>query len=310
MLRLLAVFLLFSALAARAATPAPVPVLASFTIMADWLRIVGGERVQVNTLIGANQDVHDWQPSPATVRQLAGARLLVVNGLGLDDQVQKLARGSGFRGELLIASTGIKALSLPPGEAEHAHEHEHGHARGSHAAGLDPHAWQDLRLAARYIDNIAAALSRIDPAGAADYARRARAYQAELQKLDAWAVTQFQALRREQRRALVSHDAFAYLARRYDLQLLAVQGKSAEGQASAREVAALIGQIRRTGLKAVFLENTNNARLTTQIARETGIAPGGELYADSLSAAHGPAPDFLAFYRHNVRTLLAGMQRN
>lgn len=282
------------------ARSAPLPVVASFSIAGDWVRAVGGARVAVQVLIGPNQDSHGWQPSPGMARQFAGASLVVVNGLGLDDRVQKLARASGFAGEIVVASAGIAPL---PAAAEEA-----GHEHGAHAA--DPHVWQDLALAATCVENIAGALIRADPAGAPYYRQRTQAYRAELARLGVWAQQQFAVLRPQQRRAIVSHDAFAYLARRFGVQLIPVQGKSGEGQASARLVAGLIRQIRETRLKAVFVENINNGRLTRQIARETGVQLGGELYSDSLSRADGPAADYLSFYRHNVQVMVDGMRRN
>lgn len=278
----------------------PMPVVASFSILGDWVRVLGGERVKVLTLIGPNEDSHGWQPSPATARQFSGARLVVVNGLGLDDRVQKLALASGFRGEIVIASRGIKAL--PSGE-------KHGHAGHDHQA-VDPHAWQDIAQAAVYVDTIVAALIRVDPVGAAFYRQRAQAYHVELDKVAAWSQQQFKVLKPAQRRAIVSHDAFAYFARRFGLELIPVQGKSGESQASAQLVASLIRQIRSTRLKAVFVENINNGRLTGQIARETGVVLGGELYSDALSQKDGPAADYLSFYRHNVRVMVSGMRRN
>lgn len=307
MSRLILVLVLFlgsqQAMAAPAA-PSPLPVVASFSIIGDWVRAVGGERVAVQVLIGPDQDSHGWQPSPGTARRFAGARLVVVNGLGLDERVQKLARASGFGGDIVVASAGITPL---PAAGEHKAAHEHA-AHADHAA--DPHVWQDIALAASAVKTIAAALVRADPAGAAYYRQRALAYAVELDRLASWAQQQFAVLKPQQRRAIVSHDAFAYFARRFGLQLIPVQGKSGEGQASARLVAGLIRQIRATRLKAVFVENINNGRLTSQIARETGVVPSGELYSDALSGPEGPAADYLSFYRHNVRLMVEGMKRN
>lgn len=305
MSRLILVLVLFftgqQVLSAPTAVPPPLSVVASFSIVGDWVRAIGGERVAVQVLIGPDQDSHGWQPSPGTARRFAGARLVVVNGLGLDDRVQKLARASGFAGEVVVASAGITPLPA-------ADEDEAGHDHAAHAA--DPHVWQDIALASSAVRTIAAALIRADPAGKAYYQQRAHAYHKELDRLASWAQQQFAVLKPQQRRAIVSHDAFAYFARRFGLELIPVQGKSGEGQASARLVAGLIRQIRATRLKAVFVENINNGRLTSQIARETGVVPGGELYSDALSGPAGPAADYLSFYRHNVQVMVDGMKRN
>lgn len=275
------------------------PVVASFSILGDWVTQVGGDRVDVHTLIGPNQDAHAWQPSPGVAKQFAGARLVVVNGLGFDDRVTKLAKASGFSGPVLVASQGVTTLAL---DEHDSHDHDH--------ASFDPHAWQDIGAASIYIRNITAALSKADPAGAAYYQTRAQAYQLKLSELTSWAQQQFASLKPNQRRAIVSHDAFGYFAKRFGLTLIPVQGKSGEGQASAQLVVSLIKQIKSTQLKAVFVENINNSGLTRQIAKETGVSLGVELYSDALSPIGGAAPDYLAFYRHNVSAFLAGMRLN
>lgn len=284
---------------------APLTVVASFSILGDWVREIGGDRVQVVVLVGPDQDLHAWQPSPAVARQFAGARVVVLNGLGLDDRIRKLALSGGFRGEIVTATQGIVPLSAE-GDA-HGH-HDHGHE--DEAGAADPHAWQDIALAPRYVDTIAAALGRADPQGAAVYQQRAARYKQRLAELHQWAVTRFASLKPAQRRAIISHDAFAYFGRRFGLTLIPVQGRNGESQTSARQIAALIRQIRETRLKAVFLENINNGRLTRQLAAETGVAPGGALYSDALSPTGGPAATYLDFYRHNVDVMVAGMSRN
>lgn len=297
----LPVFLVIFCLIAPSAWAAPITVVASFSILGDWVKQIGGERVLVHTLIGPNQDAHAWQPSPGVAKQFMGARLVVVNGLGLDAAVTKLATASGFRGQILVASAGVKLLPLHEAEIDH-----HQHA----GDGFDPHAWQNITAATVYVRNITAALSQFDPAGNAYYQARAQSYIQQLTALEAWAQQQFSTLKPSQRRAIVSHDAFAYFAQRFGLTLIPVQGKSGEGQASAQLVAGLIKQIKTTNLKAVFVENINNSRLTRQIAEETGVSLGGELYSDALSPVGGAAANYLDFYRHNVNTFLLEMRKN
>lgn len=295
------ILLAYLALCTAQTFAARLPVVASFSILGDWVTQVGGDRVEVHTLIGPNQDAHAWQPSPGVAKQFTGARLVVVNGLGFDDRVTKLAKASGFSGTILVASQGVPTLTLDEHD-RHGHDHDHD--------SFDPHAWQDIGAASIYIRNITAALCKADPAGAAYYQARAQTYQLKLSELAVWAQQQFASLKPKQRRAIVSHDAFAYFAKRFGLTLIPVQGKSGEGQASAQLVVSLIKQIKSTQLKAVFVENINNSGLTRQIAKETGVALGAELYSDALSPAGGAAPDYLAFYRHNVSAFLAGMRLN
>lgn len=285
---------------ASMAYAAPLKVVTSFSILADWARVVGGAEVSVVSLVGPDQDMHAWQATPAASRAIIGADLLVVNGLGFDDAVLRMARASNFRGRLLVASQGITPR---PAHAGHDHdEHEHG--------AVDPHAWQNIALVPVYIRNLEQALAARDPAHAAAYAARAQQYRQALASVEAWAAQAFNRLKPAQRRALISHDAFGYLAARFGLTLIPVQGVTGEGDTSAQGMAQLIRQIRATGLKAIFLENVANRRFVEQLAAETGVSVGGALYSDALSAAGGPAADYLGFYRHNVSTLLAGMQKN
>ena len=272
------------------AQAAPVTVVASFSIIGDWVRVVGGERVAVQTLIGSNQDAHSYQPSPSLARELGAAQVLVVNGLHFDDAVLRLAEAGGFHGRLVVVSAGVTPLL--------------------HAGAVDPHFFQDISLVPQAVAAIAEALAAVDPAGAVGYRQRAQVYAQQLRQTDAWAAQQFAGLRPAQRRAIISHDAFAYFARHFGLSLYPVQGLNGEAEAGASVVAGLIRQIRASGLRAVFVENVSDPRLVQQIAAETGIALGGVLYSDALTGANGPAGDYLHFYRRNVETLVAGMRAN
>lgn len=273
------------------------PVMASFSILGDLVKVVGGDRVSVTTLAGPDQDGHAFEPTPLDAKNLLQTRLLVVNGLGFDPWAQKLAKAAGYRGASVVASQGIAPRGLPA-EAGHSH------------AETDPHAWQDPTHVIRYVDNIAAALSQADPAGATDYQRRSQAYAQELQALDAWARAQFSGLAPSQRKVITSHDAFGYFGAHYRIHFLAPQGLSTEAEPSARQVARLIQQIRREKIRAVFVENMSNPRLLAQLSRDAGVTPGPPLYVDALSSPGGPAGSYLALMRHNVAQLAAGMRQN
>lgn len=273
------------------------PVMASFSILGDLVKVVGGDRVSVTTLAGPDQDGHAFEPTPQDAKNLLQTRLLVVNGLGFDPWAQKLAKAAGYRGASVVASQGIVPRRLPV-EAGHSH------------AETDPHAWQDPTNVIRYVDNIAAALSQADPAGAADYQRHSQAYAQELRALDAWAQAQFAGLAPSQRKVITSHDAFGYFGAHYRIRFLAPQGLSTDAEPSARQVARLIEQIRREKIKAVFIENMTNPRLLTQLSRDAGVMPGPELYVDALSGPGGPAGNYLALMRHNTAQLAAGMRQN
>ncbi len=179
------------------------------------------------------------------------------------------------------------------------HDGHHGHDHGA----FDPHAWQSLRHAAVYIDNIAAALAKADPENASAFYRNRAAYAAELKALDAEIRRLLAALPADRRTVVTSHDAFQYFGRDYGLTFVAPQGLSTESEASAKDVVRLIRLIRDGGIRAVFVENITDPRLLKQIADETGAAIGGTLYPGALSGPDGPAPTYIDLMRHNARTI-------
>lgn len=308
---------------------ARLPVVASFSILGDLVNEVGGDRVAVTTLVGRDSDAHVFQPAPKDVKTVASARVLVINGLGFDGWMNRLAStGGAGAGRIVVeASQGMPARPQPAPKAAKAHpghshdpddDHDHDHnqardrnqARDHNHGPIDPHAWQDPRNVVTYVRNIASGLTRADPAGAAYYARRATAYTARLTELDGWITQRIAQVPPAQRKVITSHDAFGYFAARYGVAMVAVAGVSTNADAGARDMAEIIRLMRREKIKALFLENIANPRLVEQIARETGAQVGGRLYSDALSATDGPASNYLAMMRHNVDTLVAGMQRN
>lgn len=280
---------------ARAAEP--LPVVATFSILADLTRALGGGRVRVHALVGADADAHVYQPTPADARVLAQARLVVANGLGFEGWIDRLVAAAGYRGEVLLASKGVEVL----------HGHKRDTAALRHGGGADPHAWQDPRNVKRYVMNIAAALARVDPAGASRYQAKAAAYGAQLDALDAEFRAAIARLPPQRRRVVTSHDAFGYLARAYGLRFDAPVGVSTDAEASAADVAALIRQIKDEHIPAVFLENISDPRLLQRVRAETGVRIGGTLYSDALSGPGGPAANYLDMMRHNLNTLSAAL---
>lgn len=276
------------------------PVVASFSILGDMVGRVGGDRVAVTTLVGPDGDAHVYEPTPDDVKAVAAAKLLVVNGLGFEGWMDRLAEASGYAGPVTVASQGVTAREM-------AEEDEGEHAEADHADhdhhGVDPHAWQDVANAVTYVKNIAAGLDAADPAGKATYDANAAAYVAELEALDAEVRTAMAALPAERRKIITSHDAFGYFGAAYGLTLLAPEGVSTESEASAADVARIIRQIRDDAIPAIFVENIKDRRLVDQIAAETQAVVGGELYTDALSAKDGPAPTYVEMIRHNIRTL-------
>ena len=291
--------------AAHAAETLPVPVTASFSILGDLVRVVGGERVRVTTLVGPDEDAHAFTPKPADARAIVQTRLLVINGLGFEPWAQKLANSSGYQGATLVASQGVKPRLMPE---EKGHDRS-GHDNHQHDE-TDPHAWQNPENVVLYVRNIAAALGKADPAGSAIYQTNSAAYIKELQALDAWTQAQFAAIPVAKRKVITSHDAFGYFAAHYQISFLAPQGVSTDAEPSAKDVAQLIKQIQREKIKAVFVENMSNPKLLAQLARDAGVTVGPALYVDALSAPGGAAGSYLQLMRHNVTQLAAGMRAN
>jgi zinc/manganese transport system substrate-binding protein len=299
-------------LAGRATAQAPgaIAVVASFSILGDMTARIGGDRIALRVIAGADVDSHGFQPRPSDVAALRDARLIIRNGLGFDGWMDRLVRSAGFRGQVVTATEGI----TPRAMAAHAHNHAHGGAerRQSHSVGPrtvpDPHAWQDLRLGQVYLRNITTALAAADPAGEATFRRNADAFAARLATLDAWVREQVATVPEARRRVVTSHDAFGYFGAAYGVQFLAPQGVSTEAEPSAADVARLIRQIRDQRVTAVFMENMANPATLRRVATEAGVTVGGRLFADALSGPGGPAPDYEAMFRHNVGLIVPAMR--
>ena len=276
-------------------------VVATFSILGDMVSRVGGDRVEVKTLVGPGGDAHVYQPTPADAAELAKARLVFQNGLKFEGWMEKLIEASGYKGTVITATKGIETISLPDRRGK---RDKHGH---DHSGKADPHAWQSLANASIYARNIKDALCRHDIQGCATYAANAAVYVKELEQLDNQIKAQMAAVPPAARKVITSHDAFAYFSRAYGIGFLSPRGISTESEASAKDVARLIDQIRKEKMKALFVENISDPRLIKQIGRETGVALGGTLYSDALSPAGGPAATYLDMMRHNARLIAGAM---
>ena len=277
------------------------PVVASFSILGDLTQQVGGDRVQVYTLVGPGADAHVYQPTPSDARTLSQARLVIVNGLGFEGWIGRLIKSSGYRGPLVVASQGVNALHQPRAHAgKHADPHQP-------TGDLDPHAWQDLANARRYVANIAAALGEADPANRSVYQANAARLDQAMATLDGEIRATFSALPAERRKVVSSHDAFAYFGRAYGIRFIAPVGVSTDAEPSAGEVGAIIRQIRQERIKAMFVENITDPRLLERISRESGARIGGTLYSDSLAKPGSAADSYLGMMRQNAKTLAAAL---
>ncbi|MBO1017697.1 zinc ABC transporter substrate-binding protein [Achromobacter sp. SD115] len=285
----------------------PLKVVASFSILGDIVREVGGDDVSVATLVGPDGDAHEYEPTPGDAKKLAAARVLFVNGLDFETWMPRLAKASGFAGATVVASQGVKPRKFAGGghdDDDHDHDHDHGHQHGD----ADPHAWQNLANGAIYARNVAEGLAAADPARADAYRQRARAYAARLQALDAQVRKTFSAIPAERRKIVTSHDAFGYFGDAYGVAFIPAMGVSTDAEPAAREVARIIEQVKRERVPAVFVENISSPRLVQQISRETGAKVGGTLYSDALSKPGQPGATYLEMFEWNARQLAAAMQ--
>ena len=290
---------LLAAVPARALDPRPT--VASFSILADMVREVGGPFLAVESIVGPEADAHVFQPSPSDAQKLARARFVVINGLGFEGWMPRLIRASGFRGTQITASRGIATIKSK--EHGHSHGHSHGHGHGHSHGEHDPHIWQDPRRAQAMVRNIAEGLAGADREAAEAYRTAASRYTATLAELDAWVEAQFASIPRQRRRVVTSHDAFAYYGARYGIDFLSPQGVTTRAEPSAQQIARLVQQIRRERITALFIEGGARPRVLEQVAAESGARIGGRLFSDALSGPDGPAPNYVALIRHNTRMI-------
>jgi zinc/manganese transport system substrate-binding protein len=262
-------------------------VVASFSILGDFVKNVGGDGADVTTLVGPDGDVHVYTPAPADAKKIADAKLLVINGLGLEGWLPRLLQASGGKAPILVATQGIAPLKV-----------------GSDA---DPHAWQSVANAKIYVANIRDALIAADPTDAEVFRGNAQAYLAKLDALDREVREAVARIPAARRKVISTHDAFGYFAAAYGIEFIAPLGVSTESEASARDIAGIITQIKTTKIPAVFLENITDPRLMQRIASETGARVGGTLYSDSLTGEKGDAPTYIDMVRHNIKALTSAL---
>jgi zinc/manganese transport system substrate-binding protein len=271
---------------------APIEAVASFSILGDMVKVVGGDRVEVTTIVGPNADTHVYEPKPSDAAAVAKAQVFFVNGLGFEGWMDRFVQSTGYKGPLVVASEGVKSHDfVDDGETV-----------------ADPHAWQSLQNGILYVENIRRGLCSVDAEGCANYEANAKAYEAQISALDAEVKAAIAAVPAARRKVITTHDAFLYFGEAYGVQFLAPVGISTDAEPSAQGVAKLIVQIRSEGVSALFIENMSDGRLIQQIADETGVKMGGELYADALSEPGAGAATYLEMFRHNIGLLVPAME--
>lgn len=280
-------------------------VVATFSVLGDLVTQVGGNQIELSTLVGPNGDTHVFQPSPFDTEKVARADILVINGLEFEGWIERLQASSGFKGTLVIATSGINAIHLEDNDEEHAENkgNEEGHDDEHDHGEYDPHAWHSVANAQIYVENIRSAFVQADPARGDFFNKQAKHYQKQLDALEQEIRNRLKNIPESKRKVITSHDAFGYLAHEYDLQFYAPQGASTESEASAADVASIITQIRKDKIKAVFVENVSDSRLIQQIVNETDAEMGGKLYSDALSDATENASTYIDMMKHNITTL-------
>jgi zinc/manganese transport system substrate-binding protein len=266
---------------------APLKVVASFSILGDFVKNVGGDRVEVTTLVGGDGDVHVYTPTPSDARKIADAKLLVINGFGLEGWLPRLLEAAGGKASIVTVTSGIAPLRL-----------------GSDA---DPHAWQSVANAEKYVANIRDALAAADPVDAQVFRNNSQAYLARLEALDGEVRQAVAQIPQSRRKVISTHDAFGYFAARYGIAFIAPIGVSTEAEPSARDIAKIVAQVKAEHIPAVFLERIGDPRLMRRISAETGARIGGTLYSDSLSDEKGDAPTYIDMVRHNITTLTSAL---
>jgi zinc/manganese transport system substrate-binding protein len=327
-------FILVFLCSSLAAAGDKLSVVASFSVLGDLTKQLGGDKIVLTTLVGPNQDSHVYKPTPFDVQTLAKADVIVVNGLSFEGWITRLEESSGFKGLRVVASKGADIIELNEeghdehkeadkhdeheSKEEHAKHDEHGeedHQEGTddhdehHHGDYDPHAWHSLANIRVYVRNISAALIKADSANKSYYQHNKEAYLAKIDALDKRLTAKVNTVPVAERQVIISHDAFGYIGRDYSFRFLAPVGFNTQMKPSAADVAQLIRQVKAQQIKALFVENVSDDRLIKQIGRETGAKLGGHLYSDALSAENEPAASYLKMMEHNVDTLINALQK-
>ena len=267
--------------------------VATISILADFVRAVAGDRLEVVSIVHVGGDPHTYEPVPSDARRIADAEVVVRNGLGLERWLDRLI-ATGAKARVVTATEGLD----PQLQAE-----------GEYRGHPDPHLWMDPLLAAAYVRNIEAALGKRYPSHAAEFAGRAERYVERLEALDREIAVALAGIERKRRKLVTTHDAFRYFGRRYGVEVVAtIWGISTEREPSAREIRAIVDGIRKHDVPAVFVETTVNPALMLRIAEETGIRVGAPLFGDSVGPPDSGADTYLGMMRANTRAVAEGLR--
>ena len=271
--------------------PAPVKIVASFTVIKDFVKNIGGDRVVVSSIVGPNGDPHSYTPTPSDVKRLSEADIVFVNGLHLDSWMGKLISSAGKGDSVVEVTRGIKPRMV---------QEEHG-------VVCDPHAWHNPENALVYVKNITEALCLIDPEYADSYRKNSECYMLKILQMHSRLKALFATIPLRYRVVLTAHEGFGYFGLAYDIRFFAPMGMSTEEEARPRDMAFLITTVQSLGIHTLFAESISNDKVVQQIAKEGNATVGEVLYSDSLSTECGDAPTYIAMLEHNARYVYESM---
>lgn len=275
----------------HASAPPKIKILTTFSILKDFAQQIGKDRVTVDTLVPPNGDPHVYEPKPSDVKKITSANLILMNGLGFEGWMERLIAAAQHEGISTVCT-----------------EHIHPRLVLEDTLVRDPHAWHSVSNAKIYIRNIANALIKIDPKNESYYEENTRKYLEELTNLDESIRRSVDKVDLQKRKIITAHDAFGYFGNSYGIQFLSPQGVSTESEPSIRSIIGLIKQIKKLGIKTIFVENISDQKIIHQISRETNAKIGGTLYSDGLSEDEGVASTYIKMIRHNFDLLLTAMR--
>ncbi|MDQ0996720.1 zinc/manganese transport system substrate-binding protein [Phyllobacterium ifriqiyense] len=301
------VILLLSA-AYSSASAENLKVVSSFSIISDFAKNVGGDKIDLTTLVGPDGDAHVYEPKPSDAAAVAKADVVLVNGLNFEGFLPRLVEASATKAPIVELTKGVEPLKSGEEEHDHASGEEHKHEPEAHAheghdhGAYDPHAFQSISNAKIYVKNIADAFCTADAANCDTYKTNAADYTKKLDATEADVKAAIASIPESKRLVITSHDAFGYFEHEYGLKFLAPEGISTDSEASAADIVALIKQIKEDKASAIFVENITNPRLIEQIASETKLNVGGTLFSDALSKPEDGAGTYVEMMQHNIAT--------
>jgi zinc/manganese transport system substrate-binding protein len=274
---------------------APIKVVTSFSMLEDLVQNVGGKLVSLTNFVPRNADAHTYQPTTQDIRALGDAKIVFVNGLGLDAWFEKLAKNAASKAQIVTLSSEIKTQKI---------------SVGAETGETDPHLWWNLQNTIVYTKKIAATLRDADPKNSSSYQKNASSYIKTLSKLDAWAKLEVQKILVSNRVLVTNHDALGYFATRYGFKILGtvIPSGGTEREPSAKEIAKLIDVIKANKVRALFIENTLNPKLANAISSDTGVKIAPPLYTDALGVNGSSGESFVKAFQYNVTTIVNALK--